>query len=189
MKTPLFSIIAVTLSAGIAVAEMPRKPEVDTFGKLWRDSPFTTKPLPPAPDQPDSPMADWTLGGVSEVNGGYMVTLLHKKNAGESMIIRPEGVQKISADRIERGIIPGEAGTFKLDRVEYGKGGWKDISVHLTAGSRSGVVRFDEKNLTPKASAPAAGNRPGPAGQPNPQAPAPSGERKAHVRVPEPVKR
>ena len=134
-------------------------------------------------------MADWTLGGVSEVQGGYRVTLLHKKNAGESMILRPEGVQKISADKIERGFKPGEAGTFKLDRVEYGKGGWKDISVHLTDGSRSGVLRFDEKNLMPKASAPAPANRPGPAGQAAPQAPGAGVERKAHNRVPQPLKR
>lgn len=165
MKTPLFSILAVSLAAGTASAEPPKKPPLTTYTKLWSDSPFTTKPPPAAMKEEDSAMADWTLGGVSEVDGGYMVTLLHKKNAGESMIIRPRNIQKVTADAIEW-LKPGDPGTFKLDRVEYGKGGWKDISVHLMAGTRSGVVRFDEKNLTPKASAPAAGTRPGQPGQP-----------------------
>ncbi|QJE98254.1 hypothetical protein [Luteolibacter luteus] len=160
-------MVAVLLSAGLASAEIPRKAERDTYSKLWEASPFTTKPINPLKPESSSPMADWTLGGVSEIHGGYVVTLVHKKNAGESMIIRPDGVQKTSADKIERGITPGEAGTFKLDRVDYGQGGWKDISVHLSDGARLGVVRFDEKNLVPKTSAPAAGNRPGPSVQPN----------------------
>lgn len=165
MKTALFSLTAVSLSAGIAWAEAPKKPPLTTYTKLWSDSPFTTKPPPPSAKEEDSAMADWTLGGVSEVEGGYMITLLHKKNAGESIIIRPRNVQKTTADAIEW-LKPGDPGTFKLDRVEYGKGGWKDISVHLVSGTRTGVVRFDEKNLAPKASAPAAGNRPGQPGQP-----------------------
>ncbi|QJE94230.1 hypothetical protein [Luteolibacter luteus] len=165
MKALPFSIFAVSLAAGIASAEPPKKPPLTTYTKLWSDSPFTTKPPPAAAKEEDSAMADWTLGGVSEVEGGYMVTLLHKKNAGESMILRPKNIQKITADEIEW-LKPGDPGTFKLDRVEYGKGGWKDITVHLVAGARSGVVRFDEKNLTPKASGPAPGNRQGQPGQP-----------------------
>jgi len=197
MKTPLFSILAIALAAGIAGAEPPKKPALTTYTKLWTDSPFTTKPPPAAAKEEDSAMADWTLGGVSEVEGGYMVTLLHKKNAGESMILRPGNIQKTTADAIEW-LKPGDPGTFKLDRVEYGKGGWKDITVHLMAGTRSGVVRFDEKNLTPKASAPAQGNRPGqqvpgqpipgqPPAQPNnpnqPPTPAAPGTRQARQRV------
>lgn len=170
MRTLPLSIFAVSLAAGIASAEPPRKPPLTTYTKLWSDSPFTSKPPPPTAKEEDSAMADWTLGGVSEVEGGYMVTLLHKKNAGESMILRPANVQKSTADKIEW-LKPGDPGTFKLDRVEYGKGGWKDITVHLLAGTRSGTVRFDEKNLNPKASAPAQGNRPGQPvpGQPVPQ--------------------
>lgn len=173
MKTLPFSILAVSLAAGIASAEPPKKPPLTTYTKLWSDSPFTTKPPPAAAKEEDSALADWTLGGVSEVAGGYMVTLLHKKNAGESIILRPDNIQKTTADAIEW-LKPGDPGTFKLDRVEYGKGGWKDITVHLMSGSRSGTVRFDEKNLTPKASAPAPGNRPpGQPGQPVPGQPVP----------------
>lgn len=160
MKTPLFSIIAVSLAAGIVSADVPAKPPLATYSKLWTDSVLCSAPEPSRPPGPDQAMADWALGGVSEIKGGYMITLFHRKNAGESMIIRPGGVQKITAGKIERGITPGEAGTFKLDRVEFGKGGWREISVHLSGRSGSGVVRFDEKDLMPKAPAPPAGHRP-----------------------------
>lgn len=192
MKTPLLSIIAVSISAGLASAEVPKKAPLTTYTKLWTDSAICSKPIPTAGPEKISPMADWSLGGVSEVTGGYMVTLVHKKNAGESMVIRPDGVQKTSADKIERGITPGEAGTFKLDRVEYGEGGWKDISVHLTGTAGSGVVRFDENNLTPKASTPAASNRPAANAHPNqaaPQGAVASPGRKAPPRVIEAPKR
>lgn len=186
MKATLISLVAVSLTAGIARAEVPKKPPLKTYTKLWSESPICSKPPQAKPEHEDSAMADWTLGGVSEIEGGNRVTLLHKKNAGESMVIRPGSVQKRTPDKIESDITPGDSGTFKLDRVEYGKGGWKDISVHLSDGTRSGVVRFDEKNLIPKASAPVAGKHPGQPGPPNPQAPAPSGTR---PRVAQPVKR
>lgn len=151
------------------MADVPSKPADTKYSTLWSNSPFTSKPPPPPPGDVDEAFADWTLGGVSSVEGGYMITLLHKKNAGETQIIRPRGIQKTTADKIEW-LETGAPGTFKLDKVERGKGGWKDISVHLTSGGKSGVVRFDDKNLVPKSSGPApVGNRQGQPGQPGVQ--------------------
>jgi hypothetical protein len=168
MKTSIFPILAIVLSGSLAFAAAPEKAPLTKYTTLWSNSPFTTKPPPPTAKEEDSALADWTLGGVSAVEGGYMITLHHKKNAGESQIIRPRGVQKIFPDKIEW-LAPGAPGTFKLERVERGKGGWKGTEVHLLAGAKSGVVRFDEKNLVPKASAPAQGRQGQQPGQPGQQ--------------------
>ena len=98
-----------------------------------------------------------------------MVTLQHKKNAGETQVIRPSGTMKRFADRMEE-LAPGASGSFKVDRVEFGKKSWMDTVVHLSAGGRSGVVKFDEKSTTPKAAAAPPQNRvPGQPQQNNPQ--------------------
>lgn len=171
MKTRAFAILAFAVSGSLALAAVPKKVPVTNYSKLWSQSPFTTKPPPKTNAEENSALDDWTLGGVSEVTGGgYMITLLNKKNVGESQIIRPGGVQKMLPDKVEW-LELGAPGTFKLDRVEYGKGGWKDISVHLLAGGRPGVIKFDDKTTVPKAGAAPQVNRQGQPGQPGQQPP------------------
>ena len=177
MKTRALAILAFAASGSLALAAVPKKVPVTSYSKLWSQSPFTTKPPPKSTVDENSALDDWTLGGVSEVTGGgYMITLLNKKNVGESQIIRPGGVQKMLPDKVEW-LELGAPGTFKLDRVEYGKGGWKDISVHLLAGGKPGVIKFDDKTTVPKAGAAAPqANRqgqPGQPGQPQPGQPQP----------------
>jgi hypothetical protein len=152
MKTRSISTFALLLCAAVASAEVPSKAPVGRYSLLWEAgrSPFTT-PKKEASAPRANPLEDWSLGGVSEITGGYMITLNHRKNAGETLVIRPDGVQKLLPDKVER-LEPGAPGTFKLDRVEYGKGGWQDISVHLSAGSEVAVIRFDEDSIAPKRS-------------------------------------
>ncbi len=175
MKTLLF--FALVLPAGLSFGDIPRKAPDSKYSTLWSNSPFTSKPPPAEATQQESALADWTLGGVSKLEDGYMVTLQHKKNAGEYQIIRPRGVQMVKPDEI-KWLDAGAAGAFKVERVEPGKTGWKDMAVYILAGGKTGVVRFDEKNLTPKASAAPQGNRPGqqpgkPGAQPVPGQPTP----------------
>lgn len=157
------------LVVGVARAEVPRKPSNASYAHLWNNSPFTSKPPPAVQGEQVSAFDDWALGGVSEIEGGYMITLQHKKNAEEKQVISPRGTMKYFADRMEE-VASGASGSFKVDRVEFGKGSWMDTVVHLSAGGRTGTVKFDEKTTTPKAAAAPAQNRP-PNQQGQPQQP------------------
>lgn len=171
MKASVIFPLSALLAIGIASADVPRKPSNASYAHLWNDSPFTSKPPPPPPGEQVGAFDDWALAGVSEVEGGYMVTLQHKKNAGETQTIRPSGTTKSFPDRMEA-FEPGASGSFKVDRVEFGKSSWMDTVVHLSAGGRTGTVKFDEKSTTPKAGAAPQQNRPGqqPGQQPQPNA-------------------
>ncbi len=168
MKHLLSTTILMVAAVSVATAGKPVKKPITTYGTLWNNSPFTAKPPPPEKAEEITPLDDWRLGGVSPIEGGYMVTIFHKKNAGESQIIRPTGTVVKAKDEMKF-LSPGASGSYKVDRVEYGKDSWKDTVVYLSAGGRSGKVEFDEKLLTPKAAAPVPQGRGGPPGQPNAQ--------------------
>jgi hypothetical protein len=93
---------------------------------------------------------DWALGGVSEVEGGYMVTLVNKKNQGETQIIKPRGTVHNSKDEM-KWINPGALGSFRVEKVEYGKKDWKDTTVLISSGDESATMKFDDKQLAPPA--------------------------------------
>lgn len=174
MKTFIVSASLALLLVPAAFAGKPEKKPDTAYLHLSSNSPFTSKPPPPVKPDEAPPLEDWALGGVSEVEGGYMVTLFHKKNAGEMQIIRPSGTLKKAKDEMEW-INPGAPGSYKVERVEYGKESWKDTVVYLNSGGRSDKVAFDDKLLAPAAAAAAPNqNRPpGPPqvlpGQPVPQ--------------------
>jgi hypothetical protein len=163
---PFIAAIVLCATAGTAAAGAPQKKNVNSYSPLWLSSPFTTKP-PPAERGPEvSAFDDWALGGVSEIDGGYMITLLHKKNAGDTQIIRPSGTRVITKGEMKH-LPPGDPTAFKVERVEFGKSSWKETTVQLSSGGRTGSVKFDDKLLTPTASAaPAQGRPPGQPGQP-----------------------
>jgi hypothetical protein len=164
MKTIAF--LALVLASSAAFAAPPKKAPDHNYTHLYTNSPFTTKPPPPDRPEEVNTFEDWALGGVSEIDGGYMVTLLHKKNAGETQVIRPRGTIVKAKDEM-KWLDPGAAGSFKVERVEYGKTSWKDTAVVLSGGGRTGQVKFDDKLIVPKAAAPPQNNRqPGQPGQP-----------------------
>jgi hypothetical protein len=163
---PLAAIPVLLLLPAVAFAGAPQKKNVTSYSPLWTNSPFTSKPPPPDRGPELSAFDDWALGGVSEIEGGYMVTLLHKKNAGENQIIRPSGTISTAKDGMKY-LKPGDPGSFKVERVDFGKSSWKDTSVQLSSGGRTGAVKFDEKLIAPAASAAPGQNRPpGQPGQP-----------------------
>ena len=172
MKTTISIGSVMILASAIAFAGAPVKKPDTSYSHLSTNSPFTSKPPPGTKEPEATPLDDWALGGVSEVEGGYMVTIFHKKNAGETQIIRPSGTMVKVKDEM-KWINPGAAGSYKVERVEYGKESWKDTVVYLSSGSRSDKVAFDEKLLAPAASAAPAQNRapgqPGAPGQPTAQ--------------------
>lgn len=160
MKT--LSILCLLVSAGAVIAAPPSKKNVNSYSRLWSDSPFTVKPPPPEKAEAVNEIDDWALGGVSPIGEGFMVTIVHKKNAGETQVIYPEGIKVTKGDEMEW-LPRGTAGSFVVDRVEYGKDSWKDTSVFLSVGKTTGTVKFDEEKLAPTAAAPTPqpkGNRP-----------------------------
>jgi hypothetical protein len=166
MKATISIGSVMIFASAIAFAAAPVKKPDTSYTHLSSNSPFTSKPPPPVKGDEATPLDDWALGGVSEVEGGYMVTIFHKKNAGETQIIRPSGTMVKVKDEM-KWINPGAAGSYKVERVEYGKESWKDTVVYLSSGSRSDKVAFDEKLLAPAASAAPTQNRgPGQPGQP-----------------------
>lgn len=177
MKT-LRLLLSIPLGLTLTVAaEVPRKKDINSYSLLWNQSIFTSKPPPVKPGEQVSAFADWTLGGVSEIDGGHMVTLFNTKKQGEAMIIRPDSVVIHRGDTMER-LKPGDPGTFTVNKVEYGKNSWKETVVTIASGGRTGPVKFDDKQIQPKAAAappPTPQNRQGQPG--NAQQPVPGQQR------------
>jgi hypothetical protein len=167
MKATISIGSVLILASALAFAGAPVKKPDTSYSHLSTNSPFTSKPPPPIQEAGPAPLDDWALGGVSEVEGGHMVTIFHKKNAGETQIIRPSGTLVKVKDEM-KWLNPGAPGSYKVERVEYGKESWKDTVVYLTSGNGgSDKVAFDDKLLAPAASAaPAQGRPPGQPGQP-----------------------
>ncbi len=147
-------LIAASLCQFVmAAAPTPIMP--NRYGRLWNDSPFTTKPPPPAGPITINPFEDYALGGVTPLEGTYLVTLFNKK--------KPE----------ERVSIPGNTLGFKVVEVHPGKEGPLSTSVTISNGSRTGTVGFDEKLLVVKA--PPVNKQPNGPGQPGRTAGMPPG--------------
>lgn len=169
MKAMISIGSVMIFASALAFAGAPVKKPDTSYTHLSSNSPFTSKPPPQVTEAGPAPLDDWALGGVSEIEGGYMVTIFHKKNAGETQIIRPSGTMVKVKDEM-KWLNPGAPGSYKVERVEYGKESWKDTVVYLSSGSGSDKVAFDDKLLAPAASAAPAQNRgpgqPGAPGQP-----------------------
>ena len=163
------TLLLAATSAFAAPTGPPVKKPYTAYSHLSSNSPFTTKPIPTTEERIDTTFDDWALGGVSEVEGGYMVTLVHKKNQGETQVIKPKGTLHSMKDEMEW-INPGDPKGFKVKNVTFGKTSWKDTTVVVSLGAKEGTMKFDDKQLVPAASAAPAGNRqPGQPGQPQAQ--------------------
>ena len=141
-------LIAASLCQ-FAMAAAPTPPMPNRYNRLVDNSPFTTKPIVVAPPTVN-PFEDYALGGVTPLEGTYLVTLFNKK--------KPE----------ERVSIPGNSLGFKVVEVHPGKEGPLSTSVTISNGSRTGTVGFDEKLLVVKVAAPPK-QQPGQPGQPGGQ--------------------
>lgn len=159
MKTPILMFFAL---AGLAVAEIPKKTPLHTYARLWSPSPFTIPPAAPGGPVAVNPFEDWSLGGVSQLADGYMITLFNTKKAGESMVITPKKVTRYLGDKIEV-LLPSDPAALSVAKVERGKNSWKETVVTLSSAGRTGIVKFNEKDLLPKSGAvvPPGGNRQG----------------------------
>jgi len=138
------SIISASLIlCGIASAGVPVKRPAQAYKHL---DGLMTSQRTVIPDSVLNPLADWRLTGVSELEGGYLVTLSHRKNSSEQMVLRPS------------------SGTgFKVQRVEFADD-WRKLVVHLNCNGTAATIRFDEQLPVPAAPARAVVEQP--AGRP-----------------------
>ena len=126
------------LFAASALADAPNQLRLTDYQKLWTDSPFTSKPPPPAPPGPAAnPLEDYALGGISKLADGYYAILLNKKDPSDKVVIRP-----------------GSDGDFKVVEVQWSEGNWKDTVVTIQSGNQRGTVAFEDKLLAVKTAAP-----------------------------------
>lgn len=116
---------------GWAAADLPKKAPITKYTGLWTNSPFTSKPPPPAPPDAVDPLSDYCLAGVSPVAGGYRVTLLNKKKPEERITVDPDNPK----------------GDFKILEVTRKSGDPLGTTVRISSGAVTGTVSFDEKLL------------------------------------------
>ena len=155
---PALRIIFLTLAlAGLAAAATPSRPILTKYQGLWNNSPFTSKPPPPEAGPAVDPLEDFALLGVSPIAGGYRVTMINTK--------KPDERVTVDSDK--------PSGDYKILSVIRKSGDPLGTTVRMTAGSITGTVGFDEKQLTlappPAAAPPQPGAQPQLGQVPQPQ--------------------
>lgn len=132
MKTLIVTTIGLVAILGHAIASAPKKPPVFQYGRLWTNSPFTVKPdVQTAAVVEANPFEDWCLGGISDINGAYLLVMLNKKKQGEKLLVEPG--------------VPSEYQVLEVRRDPID---WKKTEVVVKHGSQTGTVTYDEKVLT-----------------------------------------
>ena len=86
--TGIIGLVAA-LAAPVFADEIPKKSPVGRYAKLWVKSPFTEKPPPVEGPEKISLLDDYTLAGVSPVEGGYSVILINKKKRDDRIHLMP----------------------------------------------------------------------------------------------------
>ena len=165
MKSLSIIFIWLTLAA-IAAAGAPTQPTLTRYSKLWINSVFTTPAEVVNVDV--NPLEDYALGGISKLEDGYYAILLNRKKPDEKVVI-----------------YPGQKNEFEVLEVEWPTDSWKDAVVPVKTGSKTGVVKFEDKLLTLKA---APAQAPQAKGQPptNPAVKPPTSSGQPAVRTPRP---
>lgn len=143
------SLLLLLAIAGLDAAELPKKAPLSRYTDLWTKSPFTTPPKTDSGVPEVNPFEDLVLKGVAPIAGGYLITLINKKNPTEA-------VPPIDTDR------PSEYEVVKIERDPDKPLG---TVVYLKKGDMSGTVTYDEKLSMPKPPATKQGHKL--PGQPN----------------------
>lgn len=140
MKPTLLPLLAAIAVTGVVHADVPRKAPLIKYQRLWRDSPFTAKPVTGGPVY--NPLENYVLLGVSPIADGYRVTLLNKKKPTDPRIV-------VETRKPAEG--------FRILDVVHQQGDPLATVVRMASGGQTGLVAFDEKFLKLK---PAAETRP-----------------------------
>ena len=169
MKIPVISLLSLALAIP-AFSAVPKKAPLSSYSKLWNDSPFTTKPIvgPTGPEV--NPLDDYALLGISPIGGGkYRVTLINKKKPEDRIMVYSDSTTS----------------EFKILGVTKKSGDPMGTVVSMSAGTKTGTVRFDDKLLTiaPPAAPKPGAVQPGQPGQVPQPVPQPMDPRQPRPRV------
>ena len=146
-------VMAGAMAASLAEG-VPKKQPVGRYAKLWTVSPLTERPPPLPKGEEVSELDDYTLAGVSPLEGGYSVILINKKK-------REDRVHLIPGMKNSKG--------FQVISVRQDPFSKSNTSVEIqTAAGKKGRVTYEDKFLALKA--PAAVAKP-PAGKAKPKTP------------------
>jgi hypothetical protein len=161
LKTPaLTGLACAALSVCAFGDDVPRKQPVGRYATLWTNSPICEPPPPPPPVEVISELDDFTLAGVSPVNGGYSVILINKKERDKRVHLLP-------------GMANSEGFTVKSVRQDPVSS--KNTTVEVaTANGKAGWVGYEEKYLALKPGAAAANPAAKPAATPGGRPPNPA---------------
>jgi hypothetical protein len=153
----IFRIALATLAAhGLVAADSPKKAPITKYTNLWQNSPFTSKPPPPGPVEEAPAFEDYSLAGVSPIEGGYRVTLMDKKKPEQRIFIYSDD--------------PNPKHGFKILGVTRKPDEPRGTVVRLSSGSQTGTVTYDDKLMAIAAPKPQAPQQPQAIpGQPMPQ--------------------
>ncbi|KAB2641042.1 MAG: hypothetical protein DVB26_05575 [Verrucomicrobia bacterium] len=153
IRPSLLLLLALT---GLHAADLPKKAPLSRYSELWTKSPFTAPPKPVDDAPVANPFDDLALKGIAPIAGGYLITLINKKNPTE--VVPP-----IDTDQ------PSE---YQVLRIERDPDKPLGTVVYLSKGTITGSVTFDEKLSVPKPPvAKVALKKPGQPGQPVPPVP------------------
>lgn len=143
------SLILLSL-VGWAAADLPRKAPLTKYRTLWQDSPFTSKPVEAGGPAVANLLDDYSLAGISPIEGGYRVTVMNKKKPGERIYVYSDE--------------PDAKHGFRIEAVEKNEGGPRATVVRMSAHGQRGTLAYDESLLAlaaaprpPAAHVPASG--------------------------------
>ena len=130
------SLLSLFAVIGLNAAELPKKAPITRYSELWVHSPFTAPPKTVEAGPQEDPFKDLALKGIAPIAGGYLITLINRKNPAEA-------VPPIDTDQ------PSE---YKVLRIERDPDKALGTVVYLSKGTITGSVTFDEKLSVPKPS-------------------------------------
>jgi hypothetical protein len=146
-------IALVTLAAhGLACADLPKKAPITNYSNLWNNSPFTSKPPPPGPVEEAPAFEEYSLAGVSPIDGGYRVTLMEKKDPTKRHFIYSDD--------------PNPPKGFKILGVTRKADDPRGTVVRMSSGNQTGTITYDDKLMAIAAPKPQAPQQPQIPGQP-----------------------
>lgn len=120
-----------TLIPTTASAAVPKKRLPHHYETLWTNSPFTSKPIEPSTSPPPNPVEDYTLAGLSRVEDGWFVVLIHKIDRSKRIRLSPHQCT---------------ASGFGVVAIEHPT--TRQVRVKIEAEGQSAWVQFEPKFLT-----------------------------------------
>lgn len=123
-------------------AQVPKKQPLGRYSELWTKSAFTIPPLKEVVEiEEENPLEEYTLAGACEVEGGWFVVLINKKERDKRIRLHP-------GENNEEG--------FEVVKVDRGSS-YMDTRVEIKNRSgKIGAVEYDEKFIVLKKATPKA---------------------------------